>query len=98
MSMENRIMGILTRAWLKRIRITDFILLLCAIIASVFVDGNGRIFSLPQKASNVIAVFLFGCGILLSSILAIADRKFRIIAILFLIIFLILIAPVLLPL
>ena len=84
--------------WLKHARITDFIILLFGILISVFVDGNGRIFGLSAILSNVIAVLVFGCGIFLSSILIIADMKFRILALLFLIIFLILIAPGILPL
>lgn len=95
---ENKMVDFIPEKWLKRARITDFVILLCAILISVFVDGNGRVFGLSARLSNVIAVLVFGCGILLSSILTIADRKFRIVALLFLIIFLILVAPALLPL
>lgn len=83
--------------WLKRIRITNFILLICAVIISFLVDANGRIFGLSEKASSLIAVLFFSFGILLSSVLAIIDKRYRIVAVLFLIVYLILAAPAVWP-
>ena len=82
----------------RGLTIVNFIVLVCVIIMSVFVDGNGRIFGLAEKISNITAVSFFSSGIVLSTILAIADKGHRILAVLCLIVYLALAAPAILPL
>jgi len=79
-------------------RRVNLALVVCVIIMSVFVDGNGRIFGLPEETSNIIAAIFFSSGILLSCILSIFDKGHRITAVLCLAIYLILIFPAIFPL
>lgn len=76
----------------------NFLVLTCVLIMSVFVDGNGRIFGLGKIISNIIAVSFFSSGILLSTILCIADKQHRIWAVVCLVVYLVLAAPAILPL
>jgi len=83
--------------WLKRTQTINFVLLICVVIMSVFVDGNGRIFGLSEKTSYIIAISFFSSGILLSTILAIISKAHRLGAVVCLIIYIILAAPAILP-
>lgn len=87
-----------SKQWIKRTRIINFVLFICVVIMSFLVDANGRILGLSGKVSSVIAVLFFSFGILLSSALTIIDKRYRIIAVLFLIVYLILAAPAIWPL
>lgn len=90
MSMENKMADFIQPKWLKRARITNFVLLFCAIIIALFVDGNGRIFGFGEKVSYIIGVLFFSPGILLSTMLTIIDKGHRITALLFLIVYILL--------
>lgn len=88
----------ISKQWINRTRIINLALFICVVIMSFLVDGNGRILGLSEKASSVIAVLFFSFGILLSSVLAIIDKRYRFAAVLFIIVYLILAAPAILPL
>ena len=90
--------GFISKQWINRARIINLALFICILIMSFLVDGNGKILGLTEKASCIIIVSLFSTGILLSSVLAIIDKRYRIAAILFLIVYFILAAPAILPL
>ena len=83
---------------LKQARVVNFILVLSVVVMSAVVDGNGRIFGLGEKISSIIAVCFFSCGIVLSMILGIGDKRHRIWAVICLIVYLVLAAPTILPL
>jgi len=87
---ENGMIDFVSEKWLKRARITNYILMICAIIVAVSVDGNGRIFGLGEKTSYVVGLSFFCPGILLSSILTIGDKRYRIAAVITLIIYFVL--------
>ena len=95
---ENEMIYFVSEKWLNQTRIINFALFICVVIMSFLVDGNGRIFGLSEKASSVITVLFFSSGILLSSALVIIDKRYRFAAVLFLIVYLILAAPAILPL
>ncbi len=82
---------------LRQTRIINFALFICIVIMSFLVDGNGRIIGLTEKISSVIIVLFFSAGIVLSGVLSIIDKKYRIAAVFFLIIYFILIAPAIWP-
>jgi hypothetical protein len=87
---EDGMIDFIKEKWLKITRVTNFILLICAVIIAVSVDGNGRIFGLGEKTSYVVGFSFFCPGILLSSILTIGDKMYRIAAVITLIVYLIL--------
>lgn len=89
----------MTRRLNKTLTIINFTALGVLIIASLFfVDSNGRICGLGEEISNVITIALFCVGILSSTTLAISDKRHRIRAVVFLVVYLILAAPAILPL
>ena len=90
--------GFISKQWINLARIINLALFICILIMSFLVDGNGRILGLSEKASSVIGVLFFSVGIILSSVLAIIDKRYRFIAVLFLIVYLILAAPAIWPL
>ena len=73
-------------------------LVICVIIMSVFVDGNGRVFELSEKTSTLIAGICFASGTLLSCVLCIIDKGYRIRAVLSLVIYVLLLFPAIVPL
>lgn len=88
---------IVSHKWLSRIRKINFAIFICAVIISFLVDANGRIFVLTERASFIIIVSFFSSGILLSSALVIIDKGYRIVAVLFLIVYFMLGAPAIWP-
>jgi hypothetical protein len=60
----------ISRLWKANIAI--FILIL---LGSILVDGNGRLPGLTEELSSVIAVVLFGLGVLMDLLLGWVDRK-----------------------
>ena len=81
----------------KQARAVNFVLLICVVIISLVVDGNGRIFGLSEKPSCIVAILLFSGGILLSATLATMDKAHRLTAVISLIAYLVLAAPAILP-
>lgn len=98
MSTGGRMAKLISERHLKQARVVNFMLVLSVVVMSVVVDGNGRIFGLGEKISSIIVVCFFSCGILLSMILGIADKRHRIWAVVCLIVYLVLAAPAILPL
>jgi hypothetical protein len=64
---------------------------------SFLFDANGRIFGLSKDVSSIISVLFFSAGIVLSVVLSIIDKRCRIAAVFFLIVYFILIAPAIWP-
>ncbi len=87
-----------SKRWINLTRIINLAVFLCIIVVSFLVDGNGRILVLSEKASSIIGILFFSVGIIFSNILAIIDKRYRLVAVLFLIIYFILIALLILPL
>ena len=82
---------------LRQTRIISFALFICIVIMSFLVDGNGRLLGLSEKVSSVVAVLFFSAGIFLSGVLSMIDKKYRIAAVFFLIVYFILIVPAIWP-
>jgi len=78
--------------------IANFSVLGVVILASLWVDGNGRIFGLSETPSSFVTVILFTLGIGLSTLLLVKDSEHRVRSLICLIVYIVLCAPAVLPL
>lgn len=78
--------------------IANFSVLGVVILASLWVDGNGRIFGLSETPSSFVTVILFTLGIGLSALLLVKDSEHRVRSLICLIVYIVLCAPAVLPL
>jgi len=78
--------------------IANFSVLGVVILASFWVDGNGRIFGLSETWSWLVTVVFFTIGIGLSTLLIVRDSEHRVRSLICLIVYIVLCAPAVLPL
>ncbi|MHC4478097.1 MAG: hypothetical protein ACYTEL_20860 [Planctomycetota bacterium] len=87
----------LTTRWSRALWAANVIVLGFVVIMSFAVDGNGRVFGLDHAVSSVLAIVFFAFGIGMSLALAVADKGHQVSAIAFLIVYLILACPAVVP-
>jgi hypothetical protein len=77
--------------------VANIFLLAVTTAASFLVDGNGRILTLTEKASSIIAILLFSSGILCSVVIVTGDQKRRIYALICVFVYMLLLWPAFAP-
>ena len=79
------------------LEIINLVVLTCVVAISLLADANGRFLAMAELTSKLIALSLFGCGIALSTVLAVRYKDRRIVALICLGVYVVLGAPAVLP-